>query len=289
MLLSMTGFGKASRTVAGKKITVEIKSLNSKQMDMSARVPSVLREKEIDIRSLVANRLLRGKVDVSVSIEDVTTAATSAINVDAMRTYKEQITTAAETLNIPTPADWFSTLLRMPEVLKTKAEDLTEEMGKTAMDTVSDAIEALISFRKQEGASLERVFTENIEAIRALLAEIEPFEKSRVEKIKERMRSQLESITSDYDKNRFEQELIFYIEKLDVSEEKNRLRNHLDYFMQTMTQEEASGKKLGFIAQEIGREVNTLGSKSNQSEMQIIVVKMKDHLEQIKEQVLNAL
>jgi len=289
MLLSMTGFGKASRTVAGKKITVEIKSLNSKQMDLSARVPSVLREKEIDIRSLVATRLLRGKVDVSVSIEDVTTTATSAINVDAIRTYKEQITTAAETLNIPTPADWFSTLLRMPEVLKTKAEDLTDEMGRTAMETVSDAIDALIAFRKQEGASLERVFVENIEAIRGLLAEIEPFEKSRVEKIKERMRSQLESVTSDYDKNRFEQELIFYIEKLDVSEEKNRLRNHLDYFMQTMTQEEASGKKLGFIAQEIGREVNTLGSKSNQSEMQIIVVKMKDHLEQIKEQVLNAL
>lgn len=285
----MTGFGKASRTVAGKKITVEIKSLNSKQMDLSARVPSVLREKEIDIRSLVATRLLRGKVDVSVSIEDVTTTATSAINVDAIRTYKEQITTAAETLNIPTPADWFSTLLRMPEVLKTKAEDLTDEMGRTAMETVSDAIDALIAFRKQEGASLERVFVENIEAIRGLLAEIEPFEKSRVEKIKERMRSQLESVTSDYDKNRFEQELIFYIEKLDVSEEKNRLRNHLDYFMQTMTQEEASGKKLGFIAQEIGREVNTLGSKSNQSEMQIIVVKMKDHLEQIKEQVLNAL
>lgn len=285
----MTGFGKASRTVAGKKITVEIKSLNSKQMDLSARVPSVLREKEIDIRSLVATRLLRGKVDVSVSIEDVTTTATSAINVDAIRAYKEQITTAAETLNIPTPADWFSTLLRMPEVLKTKAEDLTDEMGRTAMETVSDAIDALIAFRKQEGASLERVFAENIEAIRGLLAEIEPFEKSRVEKIKERMRSQLESVTSDYDKNRFEQELIFYIEKLDVSEEKNRLRNHLDYFMQTMTQEEASGKKLGFIAQEIGREVNTLGSKSNQSEMQIIVVKMKDHLEQIKEQVLNAL
>ncbi len=289
MLLSMTGYGKASTNVADKKITVEIKSLNSKQMDISTHVPLLLREKEIEIRNIVSSKLVRGKVDLCICVEEIGGGNTCHINVPVMQSYKEQIEEASKELGLPQPVDWHSILLRLPEVVKTGIENLDEQVAEATMNVVNEAIEHLIVFREQEGKSLQKVFTDCIHTIGTLLEEVEPFEKGRVEKIKQRMRTELEKLPVDYDKNRFEQELIFYIEKLDISEEKNRLRNHLNYFMETMRTEETPGKKLGFIAQEMGREINTLGSKSNQSEMQIIVVKMKDNLEQIKEQVLNAL
>ncbi len=289
MLHSMTGYGKASKTVAGKKITVEIKSLNSKQMDIASRVPAIFRQKDLEIRTLVASRLVRGKVDVNIIAENVVEEDARHLNLKALKAYKNEIVTVAREMGIAEPTDWFSTLLRLPDAIESSEDDLSDEMGNAVMEIVNEALDALISFREQEGTSLRKVFMENINAIGNLLAEIEPFEKNRIEKIKGRMRERLEELGVEYDKNRFEQELIFYIEKLDVSEEKNRLKNHLNYFVEVMDNENAPGKKLGFIAQEIGREVNTLGSKSNQSEMQIIVVKMKDHLEQIKEQVLNAL
>lgn len=289
MLHSMTGYGKASKIVAGKKITVEIKSLNSKQMDIASRVPSLLRQKDLEIRALVASRLVHGKVDVNINVENVVEDNAHRLNMKALRAYKNEIANVARELGVAEPTDWFSTLLRLPDAIESSEDDMSDEVGNAVMGAVNEALDALIAFRAQEGMSLRKVFLDNINAISNLIVEIEPFEKSRIEKIKGRMRERLEELGVEYDKNRFEQELIFYIEKLDVSEEKNRLRNHLKYFAEVMDNEDAPGKKLGFIAQEIGREVNTLGSKSNQSEMQIIVVKMKDHLEQIKEQVLNAL
>lgn len=289
MLQSMTGYGKSSQTVGTKKITVEIKSLNSKQMDLSTRVPSLFREKDIDIRSMITKALTRGKVDMFMTIEDTSSSIATKINKYAVESYCNQIKEISSSVGLQQP-DFWSVVIRLPEVLKTdNVEELSDEMWNAAKKAVDEAVAQLVEFRKQEGAQLEKIFTEKISNIGARLKEVELYDKDRVEKIKARLRDNLETLTKDYDKNRFEQELIFYIEKLDISEEKNRLSNHLQYFMKTMETEEASGKKLGFIAQEIGREVNTLGSKSNQSEMQILVVKMKDELEQIKEQVLNTL
>ena len=291
MIQSMTGYGKAVVAYKEKKINVEIKSLNSKQLDLQTRIAPLYREKEMEIRQMVAEALIRGKVDMSVWVEKDMAVDPTPINAQLVENYYQQIKTIAEKTGIPAPEDWFSTLLRMPDVLtKTDTEELDDEEWAVVKGGVAEALKNLVDFRTQEGAALQKKFAEKIDNIGKLMAEIEPYEKSRVEKIKARIIDGLQQIPSaEYDKNRLEQELIYYIEKLDISEEKQRLANHLKYFRDTMNEPAGQGKKLGFIAQEMGREINTTGSKSNQAEMQNIVVKMKDELEQIKEQVLNAL
>ena len=291
MIQSMTGYGKAVVAFNEKKINVEIKSLNSKQLDLNTRIAPLYREKEMEMRQMVATALVRGKVDFSIWVEKEAGTDATPVNAALVENYYRQLKDIAEKTGIPEPQDWFSTLMRMPDVTtKTEVEELTDEEWEAAKQAIGQAIDALVEFRRQEGAALQRKFTEKIDNIAALLASIEPFEKQRVEKIRSRIVEGLKSIPEvDYDKNRLEQELIYYIEKLDISEEKQRLQNHLKYFRETMLQTDCQGKKLGFIAQEMGREINTTGSKSNQAEMQNIVVKMKDELEQIKEQVLNAL
>lgn len=290
MIQSMTGFGKVTTELPSKKVTVEIKALNSKQLDLSTRIPSIYREKEMQIRSLLLQTLERGKVEFNIYIENIGKETATQINQNAVESYCKQIKTISENLQIALPSDWFQTLLRMPEVIKTEVQELDENEWLTIETAIKEAISHLSDFRKQEGLMLQKLFEQKIGNIAQLLTEIEGYEKERIEKIKSRIMDNLEKIAGqDYDKNRFEQEMIYYIEKLDVNEEKSRLDNHLKYFISTMNTGHAQGKKLGFIAQEIGREVNTLGSKSNHAEMQMIVVHMKDELEQIKEQVLNVL
>ena len=288
----MTGFGKATVAYKEKKINVEVKSLNSKTLDLSTRIAPLYREKEMEIRQFIAKNLERGKIDFSIWIEKNVVADATPINMALVENYYQQIKKISAQTGIPEPADWYATLLRLPDVTtKTDVEELTDEEWKAAQQAIDEAVNHLIEFRRQEGAALQKKFTEKVDNIQALLASIEPYEKSRVEKIKTNIVNGLQQIPNvEYDKNRLEQELIYYIEKLDISEEKQRLSNHLKYFRETMNEEgHGVGKKLGFIAQEMGREINTTGSKSNQAEMQNIVVKMKDELEQIKEQVLNAL
>ena len=287
----MTGYGKAVVAYKGKKINVEVKSLNSKALDLSTRIAPLYREKEMEIRQIVTAKLLRGKVDFAVWIEKEASADATPVNAALVANYYRQISDIAEKTGIPAPADWLSLLLRMPDVMtRTETEELTDEEWAVARGAVEEAVDRLVEFRTQEGAALQKKFGEKIDNIEHLMEEIEPYEKARVEKIRQRIIEGLSSIPEvEYDKNRLEQELIYYIEKLDISEEKQRLANHLKYFRETMEEQAGQGKKLGFIAQEMGREINTTGSKSNQAEMQNIVVKMKDELEQIKEQVLNAL
>ena len=292
MIQSMTGFGQATVAYKEKKINVEVKSLNSKTLDLSTRIAPLYREKEMEIRQFIAKNLERGKIDFSIWIEKDVVADATPINMALVENYYQQIKKISEQTGIPEPTDWYATLLRMPDVTaKTDIEELAEEEWNTARKAIEEAVNHLIAFRRQEGAALQKKFTEKVDNIQALLTSIEPYEKTRVEKIKANIINGLQQIPNvDYDKNRLEQELIYYIEKLDISEEKQRLSNHLKYFRETMNEEgHGVGKKLGFIAQEMGREINTTGSKSNQAEMQNIVVKMKDELEQIKEQVLNAL
>ena len=291
MIQSMTGYGKSTVTYNDKKIIVEIKSLNSKGLDISARIAPLYREKEMEIRNMISKSLERGKVDFSLWIEKEASDAATPINAALLQNYYTQIKNISETCNIPLPSDWFATLLRMPDVLtKVDIQVLEDEEWEVARGAVEEAINALVNFRKQEGAALEKKFTEKIDNIERLLASIEPYEKERVARIREKITDALEkTISVDYDKNRLEQELIYYIEKLDINEEKQRLTNHLKYFRETMAGGHGQGKKLGFIAQEMGREINTTGSKSNHAEMQNIVVQMKDELEQIKEQVLNVM
>ena len=291
MIQSMTGYGKSTVTYNDKKIIVEIKSLNSKALDVSARIAPLYREKEMEIRNMISKSLERGKVDFSLWIEKEASDAATPINAALLQNYYSQIKNISETCNIPLPSDWFATLLRMPDVLtKVDMQVLEDDEWEVAKGAVEEAINALVNFRKQEGAALEKKFTEKIDNIERLLASIEPFEKERVARIREKITDALEkTISVDYDKNRLEQELIYYIEKLDINEEKQRLANHLKYFRETMAGGHGQGKKLGFIAQEMGREINTTGSKSNHAEMQNIVVQMKDELEQIKEQVLNVM
>ena len=291
MIESMTGYGKAVVAYKDKKINAEVKSLNSKQLDLQARIAPLYREKEMEIRQMVSAAIMRGKVDVSVWIEKEMLVDATPINAALVENYYRQLKDIASKTGIPEPEDWMYTLVRMPDVLtKTEQEVLTDDEWEAARQAVSEALNNLVEFRRQEGAALEKKFTEKIDNIAQLLAEIEPYEKGRVDKIRQRITDGLQQIPGvDYDKNRLEQELIYYIEKLDISEEKQRLQNHLKYFRETMAEPAGQGKKLGFIAQEMGREINTTGSKSNQAEMQNIVVKMKDELEQIKEQVLNAL
>ncbi len=287
----MTGYGKATVTYGTKKITAEVKSLNSKALDLSTRIAPIYREKEMEIRQMISVALERGKVDFCIWIERDTSADATPVNGALVANYYGQIKDIAACTGIPEPTDWWSTLLRMPDVMtRTEIEVLDEEEWKVARKAIEEAVANLQAFRRQEGEALEKKFAEKIDNIEALLADIEPYEKMRVEKIRARIVDSLSSIHGvEYDKNRLEQELIYYIEKLDISEEKQRLTNHLRYFRETMAEGHGQGKKLGFIAQEMGREINTTGSKSNLAEMQNIVVKMKDELEQIKEQVLNAL
>ena len=292
MIQSMTGYGKAVVAFGDKKINVEVKSLNSKTLDLSTRICPLYREKEIEIRQAIAKTLERGKVDFAIWTEKNAASDATPINKELMKAYYKQICDIVATTGIPQPQDIFATILRMPDVMtRTEIEELTDEEWARVRQCIDNALEQLLAFGRQEGAALQRKFEEKIDNIEKLLAEIEPYEKSRVEKIRQRIIDGLASIPEvEYDKNRLEQELIYYIEKLDISEEKQRLTNHLNYFRETMNEDEHGiGKKLGFIAQEMGREINTTGSKSNNAEMQNIVVKMKDELEQIKEQVLNAL
>lgn len=300
MILSMTGYGKAVATFNEKKISVEIKSLNSKALDLSTRVAPLYREKEMEIRQMIQQKVIRGKVDFAIWIEKDAATEAAPINVALIENYYNQLQNLAKRLGLSCQevnggniaSDWMKVLMRMPDVMsRQEIEELSDEEWTVVRQAIDDALCALVDFRKQEGAALEKKFNEKIDNIEALMLSIEPYEKARVEKIRARIIDGLKAIPEiEYDKNRLEQELIYYIEKLDISEEKQRLANHLNYFRETMAEVEGGqGKKLGFIAQEMGREINTTGSKSNQAEMQNIVVKMKDELEQIKEQVLNAL
>lgn len=290
MIQSMTGYGKAVANYGNKKITVEIKSLNSKAMDLFTRIAPDYREKEMEIRAMIAQKLERGKVDFSLWVEKEADSAATPINAALLENYHQQIVKLSNDYNLPLPTEWFPILLKMPDVMS-KAEilELEEEEWNTVKSTILNALQALVDFRKQEGEALEKKFNEKVDNIERLLKSIEPYETERVQRIKERIVEGLKTLPVDYDQNRLEQELIFYIEKLDISEEKQRLSNHLNYFRETMKNGHGQGKKLGFIAQEMGREINTTGSKSNLAEMQNIVVQMKDELEQIKEQVLNVM
>lgn len=300
MIQSMTGFGKATAEIAHKKVTVEVKSLNSKQLDLMMKVCQQYREREMEFRQLLQRELQRGKVDCNVTVEVMADAAEMPkLNVEVIKSYKEQIDQLQRSLNLAQPglagdssALVLQLLLRMPDAIHVEQPVIEEEELDAVTRVVAEAVKNLVAFRQQEGESLYRVFSEKIANIRALLASVEPYEKERTEKVRQNLLDRLEKLPVDYDKNRLEQEMIYYIEKLDINEEKHRLTNHLDYFLETMDSPMDAGghgKKLGFIAQEMGREINTLGSKSNQAEMQRIVVKMKDELEQIKEQVLNVL
>ena len=287
----MTGYGKCVVEYNGKKIHAEVKSLNSKALDITARIAPIYREKEMEMRQIMQQKLERGKVDFVLWVEKEESAVATPINIELVRSYKLQVEQMQQALGLPAPDDWSCTLLRMPDVFThSDVEELSDEEWSEARKAVEGAVDELVAFRKQEGQALAQKFQEKIDNIATLLASIEPYEKERTEKIRQRIVDALEqNIGVDYDKNRLEQEMIYYIEKLDISEEKQRLTNHLRYFVETMQDGHGQGKKLGFIAQEMGREINTTGSKSNQAEMQNIVVKMKDELEQIKEQVLNAL
>ena len=287
----MTGYGKSVAEYEGKRITAEIRSLNSKALDLSTRVAPIYREREMEIRAMVSRRLERGKVDFSLWVEQDEAAEAAHVNLPVAQAYKNEIAEASQALGIAEPADWWPLLMRLPGVVeKAPQQELTDEEWQVAAGAVEAAIDALVQFRRQEGEALQRKFQEKLDRIGQLLSGIEPYEKSRVSKIRQRIEDGLAAIPAvEYDRGRLEQEMIYYIEKLDISEEKQRLANHLRYFRETMEEGHGQGKKLGFIAQEMGREINTTGSKSNLSEMQNLVVMMKDELEQIKEQVLNVM
>lgn len=287
----MTGFGKAVAEADDKKITVEIKSLNSKQLDLSLRLPQLLRENEPELRAEIARKLERGKVEVTVYVEQSGEETVAHFNLPLLKAYRQSLAEMAAELDIPEPADWYGVLMRLPDVMRSDIPvSATEAETIALMDATANATEALMQFRRREGEKLEHFFTQRIERIAALLKEVDKFEKERVAHICERIEDGLAKLTNvEIDRGRLEQEMIYYIEKLDVNEEKQRLAQHLNYFMETMQSAQGQGKKLGFISQEMGREINTLGSKSNHAEMQKLVVKMKDELEQIKEQVLNVM
>lgn len=292
MIQSMTGYGKACAQCGLRKVHVEIKSLNSKSLDLSTRIAPLYREKEMEIRTTVAQRLERGKVDFTLWVEKDESPTGCLINGSMVKHYLKQIEEISQANGIAVPtANAWDILVRLPDLTyPAVTEELAAEEWTAVQGVIGEALDRLVEFRTQEGAALERKFTEKLDNITALLASIEPYEKARVEKIRARLEEHLAELRGvDYDRGRLEQELIYYIEKLDISEEKQRLTNHLKYFRETMASGHGQGKKLGFIAQEMGREINTTGSKSNQAEMQNIVVRMKDELEQIKEQVLNVM
>lgn len=287
----MTGFGKAVCEFQGKKVIAEVKSLNSKQADISTRISGLYREKDLEIRGMIAQTLDRGKIDFSLYVDNNGVDSSARINAALFAEYHRQLSELARTEGIAEPQDWFQTIMRLPDVMKNDQQELSDEEWSVVKGAVEGALKGLVDFRIQEGAGLEKFFEQKLSNIEKLLGEVPQYERSRIDKIKERLEDNLKSLDDKikFDQNRLEQELIFYIEKLDISEEKQRLANHIRYFRETVDGEKGQGKKLGFIAQEMGREINTLGSKANQSELQIIVVKMKDELEQIKEQVLNVL
>ena len=293
MMQSMTGFGKAVSEFTDKKVVIEVKSLNSKQLDLYTKINYFYRSKELEIRNLVQQELGRGKVELSLMVDQVSESSAGVqINKVAFSNYVNQIKEISDEMGVALPNDWFTVVIRMPEVLKQEQnEELTDEEWEQTLGAIKEALKALNEFRSQEGDGLKKFFIERIDTIRGYLAEVPNYEKARIDKIKSRLEENLAALEEkiSYDQGRLEQEMIFYIEKLDISEEKQRLAKHLDYFIETMEKEPACGKKLGFIAQEMGREINTLGSKSNNSELQVLVVNMKDELEKIKEQVLNVL
>lgn len=291
MLTSMTGFGKASCELENKKLTIEIKSLNSKQLDISSRIPGFYKEKEIEIRNLIAQSLVRGKIDFSLYAEINGLEGNSTINQEVVKGYFKQLNEIADNIGVQEKGDLLATIMRLPDTLKTEREELDEKEWKALSEAIKVALNDLNKFRLQEGVALEADINQRINNILNLLTEIEPLEAQRIERVKDRLKNNLNELLEkdDFDKNRFEQELIFYLEKLDITEEKVRLKNHCDYFLKTSDLNEPVGKKLGFISQEIGREINTLGSKANDSDMQKLVILMKDELEKIKEQLLNVL
>lgn len=287
MLQSMTGYGKATGSFNGKKIVVEVRSLNSKNLDLFVRLAPLYKSKEIEIRKMVGEALDRGKTELNINIENTGSTANFVINKELAKIYYNDLKSISEEVN--EPQDLLAMVMRMPEIYVNQSEELTDEESQQLETLVKEALNKLIDFRLQEGKSLLEDLTTRIEEIRALLLRVPEFEQLRIDTIRERMRKGFEDNNTNIDENRFEQELIYYIEKLDVTEEKVRLENHLDYFLETMKAGKSVGKKLGFISQEIGREINTLGSKSYHVELQKIVVQMKDNLEKIKEQVLNTL
>lgn len=292
MILSMTGYGKAETIVNEKKIHVEIKSLNSKNIDITTHIASLFLSKELEIRSYLTQRLIRGKIDFYLWSEDINTTQNTTFNETFIHSYIEQINKISAKENIPTPKDnWWEILSKLPNIVQQPTvTEVTDDLWLPVMETIKNAVDYLIEFRQQEGRAVQAKFEDKLNNIASYLKDISKYEGCRIEKIKQNILDGLKSLrNAEYDQNRLEQEMIYYIEKLDINEEKQRLANHLDYFTQTMNQEDNQGKKLGFISQEMGREINTLGSKSNQADMQNLVVKMKDELEQIKEQVLNVL
>lgn len=286
MIQSMTGYGKAVAECSDKKITIEIRSLNSRSLDLNTRLPFLYKEKELEIRKLLSEKLQRGKVDFSINTEANSINKAQKINPEIIKAYIDEFRQIVPTAS---DAELLSIVMRLPDVMAFSSNEIDDHEWKQALDLIAKAIDNLIQFRLDEGNVLEQEFIQRTSSILSLLNQVEPFEKERIQTLKERFTKNLEELSSEYDQNRFEQELIYYLEKLDITEEKVRLKNHCEYFLQTLNGEEFNGKKLGFITQEIGREINTLGSKSNHSEMQKIVVQMKDELEKMKEQVLNIL
>ena len=290
MIKSMTGFGKGEASLSNKKITVEIRSLNSKQLDMNVKLPTLYRTFEFDIRSRVAAAVVRGKADISVTVENTAVNTSATINKELFREYLRQMNDTLAFSGVDAAYDAIvPVIMRMPEVVSTQAEEVSAEEQAALMQALDSALEQFNAFREQEGATLIADLLRRVDKIEELKAEVVPYEQSRCETIKNRIRENLSQLKVDVDNNRLEQEMIFYIEKLDITEEKVRLSNHCRFFREVAANEEAAGRKLGFIAQEMGREINTLGSKANESNIQILVVKMKDELEKIKEQVLNIL
>ena len=290
MIKSMTGFGKGEATLPSKKITVEVRSLNSKQLDLSVRMPAVYRQKEFEMRSVAAATIQRGKADITVTVENTSVSTSAMVNKEIFGEYIRQVNEALTFSGLSADYDAIvPAVLRMPDVVSTQAENLTDQESAALMEALEQALKQFNSFREQEGATLITDLLRRVDLIEDYKCQVEPFEATRAETIKNRIRENLAQLKVDIDTNRLEQEMIFYIEKLDITEEKVRLSNHCNYFREVAAQEEAPGRKLGFIAQEMGREINTLGSKSNEANMQILVVKMKDELEKIKEQVLNIL
>ncbi|MDD2303515.1 MAG: YicC family protein [Prolixibacteraceae bacterium] len=291
MIRSMTGFGKTEFEVGTKKITLEIKSLNSKQLDINTRVPSMYREKDLEIRRLISETLTRGKVDFAIYLDNLGTESTSRINAAIIKDYYAQLKAVHEELGLAINESIMQSIMRLPETVKMVYDELDETEWLVVRENLVKTLENLNTFRDQEGLALKADIDANIANILDLLNQVEPFETQRMENVKTKIKESLDALqlNGSLDKNRFEQELIYYMEKLDINEEKVRLANHCSYFTETMNEDEPSGRKLGFIAQEIGREINTLGSKANESNLQRIVVQMKDNLEKIKEQVLNVL
>jgi uncharacterized protein (TIGR00255 family) len=291
MIASMTGYGKAETEFQQKQITVEIKALNSKQLDINFKIPTIYKEKELDIRNEISKELERGKIDVFISVDSNGEETVTSVNSGIIKGYYSKIVDLANELNLQVPDDIMNTLLRLPDALKSEKQELSDEEWSTIFDALKKAMGTLKEFRKQEGEALSKDIMDRINLISDLSQNLEIFEEQRFEKIKQRIRQNLSEVVGkeNIDENRFEQELIYYIEKLDITEEKVRLANHCKYFIETMREPESTGKKLGFITQELGREINTIGSKANDADMQKIVVKMKDELEKIKEQINNVL